>query len=107
MVSLELVASCSVRCSSTWPYRLLLISSDGRLAKAASEPKLSRLSDLAAPSLLGPLLEAVEEFAMALDMPGKAERMLSDQALGEIGIAVLQSRDDVQMLDDGAARAIV
>src|ERR1700748_424756 len=110
MASLELVASCSVRCSSTWPFSSPLdfvgrpIGEGGLGARPLI---LSRLSDLAAPSLLGPLLEAVEEFAMKLDVPGKAERMLSDQALGEIGIALLQRRDDVQMLDNGTARAIV
>src|SRR4029077_1065411 len=49
-----------------------------------------------------PLVQVAEEFAVLLHMLGEAERMLAHQALGEVGIAPLERRDDVQMVDNGA-----
>lgn len=57
-------------------------------------------------TLGGPRPASIEEIAILLDVRRKVERVLSNEPLGQLGVAALQRLDDAHVIGNRAGRAI-
>src|SRR5918998_3740152 len=112
-VKITSIPSARSALATRWPPEIVSISAPGAAGVSACTAVLVAVTSISSPSdpAAGIVMPGAGGFSPTrrrpVDVVRQIQRVLPDEALGELGVASLERLDDVHVVDDRALRTIV